>query len=68
MMVFKFEVIIFPFQSEINKLSPLPGFEPGTPPVASHDDLIFSTNICHGRFSFTFEVLSCFVLSYVLNP
>ena len=28
--------IKFPFYSEINKLSPLLGFEPGTSPVASH--------------------------------
>ena len=34
-MVFKFELIKFPFQSEIKKLSPLPGFESGTSPVAS---------------------------------
>ena len=25
-------------------------------------------NECHGRFSFVFEVPSCFALSYVLNP
>ena len=33
-MLFKFELIIHPFQSELNKLSPLSGFEPGTSPVA----------------------------------
>ena len=27
-----------------------------------------SMNLCHGRFCFAFEVLSCFALSYVLNP
>ena len=25
-------------------------------------------HICHGRFSFVFEALSCLALSYVLNP
>ena len=30
------EIIKIPFYSEINKFSPLPGFEPGTTPVASY--------------------------------
>ena len=34
-MVFKFKFIKYAFQSEINKFSPLPGFEPGTTLVAS---------------------------------
>ena len=31
----KFKLIKFPQKSEINKFSPLQGFEPGTTPVAS---------------------------------
>ena len=46
MMVFKFELIIFPFQSEFNKFSSLLGFEPRTSPVASRLVKHWATTTC----------------------